>query len=123
MKVAILGIGTVGSGAYDIIRNTDCGLTVARVLDRYIPEGMEAELITEKVTRTDVEVFYVPASAMAKEAGFTTLANMVLMGKLIKETGAVSFAKNQETFEKFIPAKKAALIEENCQAMQAGYDF
>ena len=80
-------------------------------------------MITEKVTRTDVEVFYVPASAMAKDAGYTTLANMVLMGKLIKETGAVSFANNQATFEKFIPAKKAALIEQNCQALQAGYDF
>ena len=61
--------------------------------------------------------------AMAKEAGYTTLANMVLMGKLIKETGAVSFANNQATFEKFIPAKKAALIEQNCQALQAGHDF
>ena len=33
------------------------------------------------------------------------------------------FYNNQATFEKFIPAKKAALIEQNCQALQAGYDF
>ena len=46
MKVAILGIGTVGSGAYDIIKNTPCGLEVARVLDRYIPEGMEGVVTT-----------------------------------------------------------------------------
>ncbi|MBQ8174391.1 MAG: homoserine dehydrogenase [Clostridia bacterium] len=46
MKVAILGIGTVGSGAYDIIRESDCGLTVARVLDRYVPEGLEGLVTT-----------------------------------------------------------------------------
>ena len=91
-----------------------------------VPGGkifIDSSLVTRKVERTDVEAYYIPASAMAKEAGFTTLANMVLMGKLIKETGAVSFENNQQTFEKFIPAKKAALIEQNCQALQAGYDF
>ena len=90
---------------------------------KYVDAFVDSTLIAEKVTRTDVEVFYVPASAMAKDAGFTTLANMVLMGKVIKETGAVSFENNQQTFEKFIPAKKAGLIEQNCRALQAGYDY
>ena len=69
------------------------------------------------------EVFYVPATQMAKEAGFATLANMILMGKVIKETEAVRFDNNRETLESFIPAKKAKLIDINCQALQAGYDF
>ena len=60
---------------------------------------------------------------MAKDAGFSTLANMILMGKVIKETGAVRFDNNKETLESFIPAKKAKLIDINCQALQAGYDF
>ena len=100
--------------------------SLMKYVDTVVPGGkiiVDSTLIAEKVERTDVEVFYVPASAMAKDAGFTTLANMVLMGKLIKETGAVSFENNNATFEKFIPAKKAALIEQNCKALQAGYDF
>ena len=35
----------------------------------------------------------------------------------------VDFGGNKETLEKFIPAKKANLIDINCQALQTGYDF
>ena len=45
MKVAILGFGTVGSGAYDVIQGSSCGLTVKRVLDVRVPAGYE-ELVT-----------------------------------------------------------------------------
>jgi 2-oxoglutarate ferredoxin oxidoreductase subunit gamma len=75
------------------------------------------------VERTDVEVFYIPATQMAKDAGFATLANMILMGKVLKEIDAVAFDGNKETLESFIPAKKAGLIDINCKALQAGYDY
>ena len=91
-----------------------------------VPGGkifVDSALIDAKVARTDVEVFYVPATQMAKDAGFATLANMILMGKVIKETQAVRFDNNRETLESFIPAKKAGLIDINCKALQAGYDF
>ena len=84
---------------------------------------VDSTLIDAKVERDDVQVFYIPATQMAKDAGFSTLANMVLMGKVMKESGAVDFTGNKETLEKFIPAKKAGLIDANCQALQAGYDF
>ena len=95
-------------------------------MDTVVPGGkifVDSTLIDAKVERTDVEVFYIPATQMAKDAGFSTLANMILMGKVIKETGAVRFDNNKETLESFIPAKKAKLIDINCQALQAGYDF
>ena len=84
---------------------------------------VDSALIDAKVERTDVQVFYIPATQMAKDAGFSTLANMILMGKVIKETGAVRFDNNLETLKSFIPAKKEKLIDINCQALQAGYDF
>ena len=84
---------------------------------------IDSTLIDAKVERTDVEVFYIPATQMAKDAGFSTLANMILMGKVMKECDAVAFDGNKETLESFIPAKKASLIEVNCQARQTGYDF
>ena len=84
---------------------------------------IDSTLIDAKVERTDVEVYYIPATQMAKDAGFSTLANMILMGKVMKECDAVAFDGNQETLESFIPAKKVSLIEVNCQALQTGYDF
>ena len=100
--------------------------SLTKFVDTVVPGGkifVDSTLIDAKVERTDVEVFYVPATQMAKDAGFSTLANMILMGKVIKETGAVRFDNNLETLKSFIPAKKEKLIDINCQALQAGYDF
>ena len=100
--------------------------SLQKFVDTVVPGGkifVDSTLIDAKVERTDVEVFYIPATQMAKDAGFATLANMILMGKVIKETQAVRFDNNKETLESFIPAKKAKLIDINCQALQAGYDF
>ena len=100
--------------------------SLQKFVDSVVPGGkifVDSTLIDAKVERTDVEVFYIPATQMAKDAGFSTLANMILMGKLIKETQAVRFDNNLETLKSFIPAKKEKLIDINCQALQAGYDF
>ena len=100
--------------------------SLQKFVDTVVPGGkifIDATLIDAKVERTDVEVFYIPATQMAKDAGFATLANMILMGKVMKECDAVAFEGNKETLEKFIPAKKANLIDINCQALQTGYDF
>ena len=100
--------------------------SLQKFVDAVVPGGkifIDSTLIDAKVERTDVEVFYIPATQMAKDAGFATLANMILMGKVIKETQAVRFDNNLETLQSFIPAKKAKLIDINCQALQAGYDF
>ena len=100
--------------------------SLQKFVNTVVPGGkifVDSALIDAKVERTDVEVFYVPATQMAKDAGFSTLANMILMGKVIKETKAVRFDNNLETLKSFIPAKKEKLIDINCQALQAGYDF
>ena len=97
-----------------------------KFVDTGVPGGkifVDSTLIDAKVERTDVEVFYIPATQMAKDAGFATLANMILMGKVIKETQAVRFDNNLETLQSFIPAKKAKLIDINCQALDAGYNY
>ena len=100
--------------------------SLQKFVDTVVPSGkiiIDSTLIDAKVERTDVEVFYVPATQMAKDAGFATLANMILAGKALKEIEGVAYEGNKETLESFIPAKKANLIEVNCQALQAGYDF
>ena len=100
--------------------------SLQKFVDAVVPGGkilVDSTLIDAKVERSDVEVFYIPATQMAKDAGFATLANMILAGKVLKQTDAVSFEGNKETLESFIPAKKAGLIDINCKALQMGYDF
>lgn len=99
-------------------------------LDKYEKEAvsgakifLDSSLISRKVEREDVEAFYVPATKMAAEIGAPTLANMVLLGKIIKETGAVSFENVETGLKKVIPAKKADMLEINLKAIKAGYDL
>ncbi len=100
--------------------------SLQKFVDAVVPGGkifIDSTLIGAEVERTDVEVFSIPATQMAKDMGFGNLANMILMGKVLKETDAVAYEGNKETLETFIPAKKAGLIDVNCKALQAGYDF
>lgn len=100
--------------------------SLMKFVDAVVPGGkifIDSTLIDAKVERTDVEVYYIPATQMAKDAGMPTLSNMVLLGHVMGHTDAVSFDNLKETFETFIPAKKAGLIDLNCQALKTGYDF
>ena len=100
--------------------------SLQKFVNDVVPGGviiLDSTLIDAKVERNDVKVCYVPATQMAKDAGFATLANMILTGKVLKEVDCVAYDGNKETLETFIPAKKAGLIEVNCQALDMGYNF
>ena len=84
---------------------------------------VDSALIAEKVTRTDVQVFYIPATQMAKDEGISTLANMILVGHLLQNHPELSFEGAAETVQQLVPAKKAALIDLNLKALQLGKDY
>ena len=84
---------------------------------------VDSALIAEKVQRDDVTTYYVPATKMANDEGFSTLANMILMGKLMKVCENIGFDGTEETIKKVVPAKKANLIDVNLKALKTGYDF
>ncbi len=84
---------------------------------------VDSTLIGKKVEREDVTTYYVPATKMAKDEGFATLANMILMGKLMKASDMLDFDGIDETVKKVVPPKKANLIDINIKALKTGYDF
>ena len=114
-----------------IVSEPDCLIAMnLPSLKRYessvVPGGMiivDSTLIDEKVERNDVSVFYVPATKMAKDEGFATLANMILCGKLLKEISDMSFEHTTEALQKVIPARKANLLDVNLNALRVGYDY
>ena len=84
---------------------------------------VDSALIDVKVERTDVSVFYIPATQMAKDEGITTLANMIIVGHLLENNPELSFDGTAEVVEKLVPAKKAALKELNMKALNMGKDY
>ena len=91
-----------------------------------VPGGqiyVDSTLIEKKVERSDVQVYYIPATKMAADAGVPTLANMVMMGCVLKNNPELTFDGTAETVQKLVPPKKANLVELNMKALEAGRDY
>lgn len=83
----------------------------------------DSSLIDRDVERADVKVFPIPATQLALEAGLESLANMVVIGKVLKETDLYTLEEIRKGLEKSVPPTKAALLEKNVQAIQLGYEY
>ena len=100
--------------------------SLQKYVDTVVPGGqiyVDSALIDVKVARTDVEVFYIPATQMAKDNGISSLANMIIVGHLLEHNPELSFEGAQAVVNKLVPPKKAALIELNMKALQMGKDY
>ena len=84
---------------------------------------VDSSLIERKVTRDDVNVYYVPATKMAGEIEAPTLATMILMGKLLEVFGEYSEEEVRKALGKCVSARHADLLELNLKAMELGRDF
>ena len=100
--------------------------SLQKYVDTVVPGGqiyVDSTLISEKVSRTDVEVRCIPATQMASDAGVPTLANMVMMGHVLKNNPQLTFDGAETTVRKLVPPSKAQLVELNMKALQAGRDY
>ena len=95
--------------------------------DKVVSGGMifvDSSLVERKVKRTDVKVFYVPATKLASDNNMSKLANMIIMGKVLKETNGF---ENEESvnnaLNKVISAKHQDMLEINLKAMRIGRDY
>ena len=84
---------------------------------------VDSSLIDVKVERDDVQVFYIPATQMAKDAGIATLANMIIIGHLLENHPELSFDGVDVVVDSLVPPKKAALKELNMKALALGRDY
>ena len=99
-------------------------------LDKYedtvVPGGIiivDSALIGRKVASTDVKVFYIPATQLAKDQGIATLANMIIVGALLEHNPQLSFDGVDAVVSSLVPPKKAALVELNMKALQIGKEY
>ena len=84
---------------------------------------VDSTLIDKKVERTDVEVFYIPATQMAADMSMNGLANMILLGAVLRETACIKDETLPEALHHVIPARKASLFDFNMKAIQAGREY
>lgn len=87
----------------------------------------DSSIIDRKSVRDDVTCFYIPSTELAKENGLEGMANIIILGKVIRECSeklvGINYDMIVSAFEKIIPPKRAALIEKNVNAFKIGYDY
>ena len=97
-----------------------------KFIDKVVPGGtviVDSALIEKKTDRTDIDVHYVPATAMAEENGLKGLANIILMGKLMATTSFCTIETMEKTLQKIVPAKKQHLVAKNMEAVRLGAEY
>ena len=79
---------------------------------------VDSTMIDKKVDRTDVDVYYIPATKMANDNGTPTLANMI-----IREVPQFSIDFTDDALKKVVSARHLDLLDVNKGAVKAGYDY
>ena len=100
--------------------------SLEKYVNTVVPGGqiyVDSSLIDAKVERSDVQVFYIPATQMAKDEGIASLANMIIVGHLLENNPELSFEGTAEVVESLVPAKKEALKALNMKALNLGKNY
>ena len=99
-------------------------------LDKYestvVPGGhiyIDSSLVERKIEREDVEAFYIPATYLASEKNLPGLANMIMLGMVIKKSNIIPYENVKAAMEKIVPQKKKDMLELNLKAIEIGYNF
>lgn len=90
------------------------------------PGGMafiDSFLIDRRPERTDIAAFCLPATQMASENGLDGLANMIMLGKVLRETHFAPYEAVAAGLRKSVPARRANLVEGNLHALKLGMAF
>ncbi|MBE6031056.1 MAG: 2-oxoacid:acceptor oxidoreductase family protein [Firmicutes bacterium] len=109
---------------------TECDVLVAMngpSLEKFekmlVPGGhlfINSSIVPGKATRDDVNVHYVDCTKIAEEeVGNGKTSNMVMLGAIIRKSGAVSLDIMDTVFEDTLKGGKAKLIPSNKKALTA----
>lgn len=77
-------------------------------------------LISKKVERTDVDVFYVDANRIAADIGNDKAANLVMLGAALGKDNIVDSESILEAFKKVFGPSKEKFIPQNREALKQG---
>jgi 2-oxoglutarate ferredoxin oxidoreductase subunit gamma len=68
-------------------------------------------------------IYYIPATRIAYDNALDGLANMVMIGYMMKVTGMFDLSIVGEVMPVVVATKRADLIEQNQKAIHIGYEY
>ncbi len=82
----------------------------------------DSSLISDDIKRDDIKKIGIPATKLANDMGASKLANMILVGAMIKATEMADLETVEKALSKIIPPKKADLLEVNLNCIKKGME-
>ena len=83
----------------------------------------DSSLIDKKDVRNDIATVGIPATKLASDNGLDGLANMIILGKVLKETNVLTLEQIVNSLTQMVPAKKVELLKNNIKAIELGYNY
>jgi 2-oxoglutarate ferredoxin oxidoreductase subunit gamma len=113
-----------------VVNHPDCVIamniaSLDKFESRVKPGGtlfVNSSLIKKKVARKDIEEIRISANEIAEELGSARAANMVMLGCVIKKTGAIALDSAVKSLDKVLSERAKALLETNKTALQRGFE-
>lgn len=78
---------------------------------------VNSSIVDQPAKRTDIKVITVPVNEIAKELGNIKVANIVMLGALVRSTNVVSEKSVEAVMHKTFTGSKAKLIDINMKAL------
>lgn len=83
---------------------------------------VNASLVNKRNARPDIKAVYVNATEIALKQGDGRMANMVMLGAVLKLTGMVSIEAVEKAMHKTFSGKLQKLIAGNLRVMKLGFE-
>ena len=111
-----------------VIATADCLIvmnkpSVAKFIGMVKKDGVvlvNSSLIEDKIERTDVKAYYIPANELAHNAGSDRSANVTMFGAYVAATKAIAKESALKVINKQF-GKKPAVLESALKAFEAGF--
>ncbi len=84
---------------------------------------VDSALISREVKRSDVKAIYIPATQLAADNDMAGLANIIILGRAMRELGMFTLDELKGTIGKVVSDRKRALLEKNLAAVELGYNY
>ena len=83
---------------------------------------VDSTFVEREYRRDDISIFPLPASQLSREKKLDGLANMIMLGKVLHETGFSTLQTVEKALEKCVPKHKSYLLKHNIYGVKLGME-
>ena len=83
----------------------------------------DSSLVHTESARSDIEILAVPTSELAEQLGSIKVANMIMLGALVRASSIISYDAMVENLAEILGKGRAKLLDLNKKALAVGYGY